>query len=216
MKCPHCDKEIPGITCPECQESIPEESSYCLYCGADLRSASTGEDTTTSAGDTDSIDFEDRIPCSDGNCIGIIINGKCNMCGRHYKGKNRELAYYMYELRIITQFAAAHQLRNYRGKCEKLHGHNWRIEVFIEGEKLNDTGLLIDFKEVKDATHRILEELDHSFLNELSQFKDQNPSSENIAAYIFRKVSNELNDTNIKVSKVTAWESDSASSSYIG
>ena len=122
----------------------------------------------------------------------------------------------MYELRIITQFAAAHQLRNFRGKCEKLHGHNWRIEVFVEGEKLNDTGLLIDFKDLKDATNRLLEELDHSFLNELLPFKDQNPSSENIAAYIFKGLSNELNDANIKVSKVTAWESDSASSTYIG
>ncbi len=122
----------------------------------------------------------------------------------------------MYELRVITQFAAAHQLRNFRGKCEKLHGHNWRIEVFVEGEELNDAGLLIDFKEVKDATDRISEELDHSFLNELSQFKEQNPSSENIAAYIFAKLSNVLNDNNIKVTKVTAWESDTASSSYIG
>jgi 6-pyruvoyltetrahydropterin/6-carboxytetrahydropterin synthase len=122
----------------------------------------------------------------------------------------------MYELRVITQFAAAHQLRNFEGKCEKLHGHNWRIEVFVEGEKLNDAGLLIDFKEVKDATNRILEELDHSFLNELSQFKEQNPSSENIAAYIFARLSNVLNDNNIKVTKVTAWESDTANSSYIG
>jgi len=122
----------------------------------------------------------------------------------------------MYELRIITQFAAAHQLRNFRGKCEKLHGHNWRIEVYIEGEKLNDAGLLIDFKEIKEATDRILEELDHSFLNELSQFKDQNPSSENIAAYIFETLSNKVNNNNIKVTKITAWESDFASSSYIG
>ena len=122
----------------------------------------------------------------------------------------------MYELQITTQFAAAHQLRNFRGKCEKLHGHNWRIDVFVEGEKLNDTGLLIDFKDLKDATNRILEELDHSFLNELPQFKDQNPSSENIAAYVFTKLSSELNGTNIMVSKVTAWESDTASSSYSG
>jgi 6-pyruvoyltetrahydropterin/6-carboxytetrahydropterin synthase len=122
----------------------------------------------------------------------------------------------MYELQITTQFAAAHQLRNFRGKCEKLHGHNWRIDVFVEGEKLNDTGLLIDFKDLKDATDKILDELDHSFLNELPQFKDQNPSSENIAAYIFMKLSSELNDTNIKVSKVTAWESDTANSSYSG
>jgi len=122
----------------------------------------------------------------------------------------------MYELQITTQFAAAHQLRNFRGKCEKLHGHNWRIDVFVEGKKLNDAGLLIDFKDLKDATNRILEELDHSFLNELPQFKDQNPSSENIAAYIFTKLSSELNDTNITVSKVTAWESDTANSSYSG
>ena len=122
----------------------------------------------------------------------------------------------MYELKVITQFAAAHHLRNFRGKCEKLHGHNWRIEVCLKGDKLNDTGLLIDFKEVKEATDRILEELDHSYLNELPKFKDQNPSSENIAAYIFEKLSSKLNNSQIKVNKITAWESDFASASYIG
>ena len=120
----------------------------------------------------------------------------------------------MYELKVLTQFAAAHQLRNYKGKCESLHGHNWKIEVMLKGEKLNSNGLLIDFKEVKEATNRILEELDHSFLNELPQFKDRNPSSENIAAYLFEKLSNRLNNDQIKVSKITAWESDSASASY--
>jgi len=122
----------------------------------------------------------------------------------------------MYELTVITQFAAAHQLRKFRGKCEKLHGHNWRIEVSLTGEKLNDAGLLIDFEEIKEATDRILEELDHSFLNELPQFKDQNPSSENIAAYIFEKLGSTLNNNQIKVTKVTAWESDSARASYSG
>jgi 6-pyruvoyltetrahydropterin/6-carboxytetrahydropterin synthase len=122
----------------------------------------------------------------------------------------------MYELTVITQFAAAHQLRKFRGKCEKLHGHNWRIEVSLTGEKLNDAGLLIDFEEIKEATDRILEELDHSFLNELPKFKDQNPSSENIAAYIFEKLGSTLNDNQIKVTKVTAWESDSARASYSG
>ncbi len=122
----------------------------------------------------------------------------------------------MYELKVITEFAAAHRLRNFRGKCEKLHGHNWRIEVGLTGEKLNNAGLLIDFKEVKEATNSILEELDHSFLNDLPQFKDQNPSSENIAAYIFEKLSSKLNNNQIKVNRVTAWESDSTSASYIG
>ena len=122
----------------------------------------------------------------------------------------------MYELTVVTQFAAAHQLRKFRGKCEKLHGHNWRIEVSLTGEKLNNAGVLIDFKEIKDATDRILEELDHSFLNELPKFKDQNPSSENIAAYIFEKLGSTLNNNQIKVTKVTAWESDSAGASYSG
>jgi 6-pyruvoyltetrahydropterin/6-carboxytetrahydropterin synthase len=122
----------------------------------------------------------------------------------------------MYELKIITQFAAAHRLRDFIGKCEKLHGHNWRIEVGLMGKKLNNAGLLIDFKEVKEATNSILEELDHSFLNELPQFKDQNPSSENIAAYIFERLSSKLNNNQIKVTRVTAWESDSAGASYLG
>ena len=120
----------------------------------------------------------------------------------------------MYELKVVTQFAAAHQLRDSGGKCEKLHGHNWRIEVVLTGEKLNSVGLLIDFKEVKEAVDGILEELDHSFLNELPQFKDQNPSSENIAAYIFERLGSTLNNNQIKVSRVIAWESDSASASY--
>jgi len=89
MKCPYCNKEIPSVTCPECGSSIPEESSYCLYCGADLHNTFAREDTTTTAGGADSIDLEDRIPCPDGNCIGIIIDGKCNICGKRYKDKKK-------------------------------------------------------------------------------------------------------------------------------
>jgi 6-pyruvoyltetrahydropterin/6-carboxytetrahydropterin synthase len=122
----------------------------------------------------------------------------------------------MYEVQIITHFSAAHQLRNFRGSCEKLHGHNWKVEVTLKGERLNEAELLMDFKDVKDATNKALEELDHSFLNELPQFKDKNPSSENIAAYLFAKLANKLNNDLIKVSKVTAWESDFSNASYIG
>jgi 6-pyruvoyltetrahydropterin/6-carboxytetrahydropterin synthase len=120
----------------------------------------------------------------------------------------------MYELKVITDFAAAHQLRNFKGKCEKLHGHNWRIEVVLSGDRLNEAGLLIDFKDVKTTANRILEDLDHSYLNDLPQFKDENPSSENIAAYLFQRLSSELNNSHLKVTKVTAWESDSACASY--
>jgi 6-pyruvoyltetrahydropterin/6-carboxytetrahydropterin synthase len=122
----------------------------------------------------------------------------------------------MYELTVTTQFAAAHQLREFRGSCEKLHGHNWKVEVTLAGEELSDAGLLMDFREVREATDRILEELDHSFLNELPHFRDQNPSSENIAAYIFEKLTGALNNNQIKVTRVTAWESDSARASYLG
>jgi 6-pyruvoyltetrahydropterin/6-carboxytetrahydropterin synthase len=120
----------------------------------------------------------------------------------------------MYELKVITDFAAAHKLRNFRGECERLHGHNWRIEVVLSGDRLNEAGLLIDFRDVKTAANRILEDLDHSYLNDLPQFKDENPSSENIAAYLFQRLSSELNSGHLKVTKVTAWESDSACASY--
>ena len=120
----------------------------------------------------------------------------------------------MYELKVITDFAAAHQLRNFRGECEKLHGHNWRIEVVLSGDRLNEAGLLVDFKDVKASANKILEDLDHAYLNELPQFKDENPSSENIAAYLFQRLSSELNKGHLKVTKVTAWESDSACASY--
>jgi 6-pyruvoyltetrahydropterin/6-carboxytetrahydropterin synthase len=120
----------------------------------------------------------------------------------------------MYEVKVITQFAAAHQLRNFKGKCEELHGHNWKVEVSLAGTTLNAAGLLIDFQEVKEATGRILSELDHSFLNEIPYFKERNPSSENIAAYLFDKLSNEFDGDMVTVVQVTAWESDSACASY--
>ena len=121
----------------------------------------------------------------------------------------------MYELKIISQFAAAHQLREFEGGCEKLHGHNWKIEVYISGERLGKDGLVIDFRVVKEATKRALDELDHKFLNELEPFKTINPSSENIARHIFKTLSHELNEEDVKVSKVTAWESDTACATYL-
>ena len=120
----------------------------------------------------------------------------------------------MYELKVITDFASAHKLRNFRCECEKLHGHNWRIEVVLSGDRLNEAGLLIDFKDVKTAANNVLGDLDHSYLNDLPQFKNENPSSENIAAYLFQRLSSELNKSHLKVTKVTAWESDSACASY--
>ena len=120
----------------------------------------------------------------------------------------------MYELKIISRFAAAHQLREYEGGCERLHGHNWKVEVFISGSKLEENGLLMDFKVIKEKTGKILDELDHRFLNDLEAFRSLNPSSENIARHVFTSLSRELNTEDIRVTKVTAWESESACASY--
>jgi 6-pyruvoyltetrahydropterin/6-carboxytetrahydropterin synthase len=121
----------------------------------------------------------------------------------------------MYELKIISQFAGAHQLRDFGGKCEELHGHNWKIEVYVTGNKLGEDGLLIDFTLIKKETEEALSELDHKFLNELEPFKSVNPSSENIARHIYAFLSKKLNSENVRVSKVTAWESDTASATFM-
>ena len=121
----------------------------------------------------------------------------------------------MYELKIVSQLAAAHQLREFHGKCEQLHGHNWKIEVYVTGDTLGEDGLLIDFGMIKQDTKKVLKELDHQFLNELEPFKKENPSSENIARYIYESLSQRLNNGNIRVSKVTAWESDTACATYM-
>ena len=121
----------------------------------------------------------------------------------------------MYELKVVTHMAAAHQLREYEGGCEKLHGHNWKIEVHVTGKKLGPNGLLIDFKRVKEATARLLDGLDHTFLNDLEPFSAVNPSSENIARYIYDALSRDLNNGNVRVSKVTAWESENACATYL-
>lgn len=120
----------------------------------------------------------------------------------------------MFELKIITQFGAAHQLRNYNGKCENLHGHNWKIEVYVKGEELDKDGMLVDFKIIKDRTEEIIERFDHKFLNDLECFSEINPSSENIAKYIYEELEKGISNNKIKVSRITAWESDTACATY--
>ncbi len=121
----------------------------------------------------------------------------------------------MFELKILSQFAAAHQLREFEGKCENLHGHNWKVEVFVTGNHLEKNGLLLDFKQIKKATEEVLDVLDHQFLNDLEVFSTVNPSSENIARYIFESLALKLCSEQVRVSKVTAWESDTACASYM-
>jgi 6-pyruvoyltetrahydropterin/6-carboxytetrahydropterin synthase len=122
----------------------------------------------------------------------------------------------LFEVRIICDFAAAHLLRNFRGKCEHLHGHNWKVEVVVRGYKLNESEILLDFGELKEAARKVVEELDHKFLNDLPAFKDRNPSSENIARYIYRRLSERFEGYDFWVHSVTAWESPNSCATYYG
>ena len=121
----------------------------------------------------------------------------------------------MYKVSIQTHFSAAHFLRNYKGKCENLHGHNWKVEVTVATETLDETGMAIDFTILKQKTNSIIKQLDHKYLNEIPQFLKINPSSENIAAYIFSKLKEELSDTTVTLTEVSVWESDTSKSSYL-
>jgi 6-pyruvoyltetrahydropterin/6-carboxytetrahydropterin synthase len=120
----------------------------------------------------------------------------------------------MYELKITTQFAAAHRLENFYGKCEALHGHNWKVEVYLLGDRLDEAGLLKDFGEVKARTNEVLQELDHKYLNELPAFSHQNPSSENLARHLFERLTEVLNGDGVRVSRVSVWESETSCASY--
>ena len=120
----------------------------------------------------------------------------------------------MYELTIKARFSAAHNLREYCGQCENLHGHNWLVEVKVKTGNLDSTGLAIDFKILKQKTQEILADIDHRYLNELPFFREKNPSSENIAAFLFRKLKTQLENDNIRIAKVTVWESEDACASY--
>ena len=118
----------------------------------------------------------------------------------------------MFEIKVIGQFSAAHNLRGYRGRCEELHGHNWKVEVSVSGKKLGKTGMLMDFKKLKIRLNKVLDKLDHKYITRLAHFKRINPTSENIAKYIYQSLKAQTPD----LKSVTVWESDNSSASYYG
>lgn len=120
----------------------------------------------------------------------------------------------MFTVTINGNFSSAHQLRGYEGKCENLHGHNWDIEATVSGSTLNETGMLIDFKILKNTLNKILKELDHCFLNEIFPFTEQNPTAENIAFYIFNELNKKINDDRISVQSVKVWENKGNQAEY--
>ena len=121
----------------------------------------------------------------------------------------------MYELKVVTKFAAAHQLTMVGEKCENLHGHNWKVEVYVTGEQTDDAGVLMDFGIIKKHVREIMALLDHKFLNELEYFQHSQPSSENIAYFVATQLQKRIENQPASVSKVSAWESDNASATYI-
>jgi 6-pyruvoyltetrahydropterin/6-carboxytetrahydropterin synthase len=120
----------------------------------------------------------------------------------------------MFVLKIVTDFASAHSLRNYPGDCSRLHGHNWGVEVMVFSNKLDETGIAIDFREIKKQTKVVAKRLDHQYLNEIKPFDALNPTAENIAKYFFDEVGLLINNQDVKVKEVTIWETPRASVSY--
>jgi 6-pyruvoyltetrahydropterin/6-carboxytetrahydropterin synthase len=120
----------------------------------------------------------------------------------------------MFELMVETTFSAAHQLKGYKGKCEHLHGHNWKIEVHVIAERLNEIDIAMDFQEIKKITNEVIAPLDHSVLNEIFPFTEKNPSSENIAKWIYDSLIKKIDNENIRVSAVAVWESETSSATY--
>ncbi len=117
----------------------------------------------------------------------------------------------MYRVKVIKDFSSAHNLRGYEGNCENLHGHNWKVEAVLRGDKLDKVGMLVDFRVLKKALKDIMDDLDHRYLNDHPAFKTVNPTSENLAAYIYRELENTFPSM---VDSVTVWENDDASAEY--
>lgn len=120
----------------------------------------------------------------------------------------------MFEVSIDYSFAAGHALRNYKGKCENVHGHNYKVRVTVQGETLDSTGLLVDFADLRRAAKTIVDRLDHQFLNDLSPFDRLNPSAENIARYFSQELEPQIQQNGARLESVTVWETDNSFATY--
>jgi 6-pyruvoyltetrahydropterin/6-carboxytetrahydropterin synthase len=120
-----------------------------------------------------------------------------------------------FEVMIERNFSSAHQLRGYKGKCENLHGHNYKVEIYARGRELNNIGLLVDFVELKDAADDLVTYLDHKNLNELEPFvEEQNPSAENVARFVLEKLAARIDDDRVQIYKVRCFETPTSVATY--
>jgi 6-pyruvoyltetrahydropterin/6-carboxytetrahydropterin synthase len=120
----------------------------------------------------------------------------------------------MFEVSVDYSFAAGHALRGYKGKCENLHGHNYKVRVTVCGEQLNSIGLLMDFVDLRGAIRTIVERLDHRFMNDIPPFDRLNPSAENLARYLCEELNSQVRANGLRVQAVTVWETDATSATY--
>lgn len=120
----------------------------------------------------------------------------------------------MYEILVQAEFSSAHSLRGYQGKCEAVHGHNWKVVARIGAEELDHLGMVVDFKVLKEELQKVLEGFDHKYLNDIPPFDAINPSSENLARHIFRELKRAMGARRLQVIKITVWESDTSAGSY--
>jgi len=119
-----------------------------------------------------------------------------------------------FEVYVESNFSAAHQLKLYKGKCENLHGHNWKVGVIVSSAKLNEQQMVIDFVKLKKILNKVLSSLDHKYLNDISFFKTVQPTAENIAKYIYWKLKEKLRQKNLTKIKVIVWETPFQYASY--
>jgi 6-pyruvoyltetrahydropterin/6-carboxytetrahydropterin synthase len=120
----------------------------------------------------------------------------------------------IFEVYVKTEFSAAHSLAGYPGDCARVHGHNWQIEVYVRCRDLDRLGMAIDFMEIKKAVQNVLRSLDHFNLNELAPFREVNPTSENIAKFLYKELSGKLNFAGVTISKVKVAETPEAGAAY--
>ena len=119
-----------------------------------------------------------------------------------------------FEVMIARNFSSAHQLRGYKGKCENLHGHNYKIEIYARGNELDHVGLLVDFVELKAAADEVVQYLDHRNINELPPFIELQPSAENLAKYVLEKISSRIDDDRVRIYKVRCFETPTSVATY--
>ncbi len=120
----------------------------------------------------------------------------------------------MFDVSVEETFAAAHQLREYKGKCENLHGHNYRVRITVMAKDLDRTGLVVDFVELKRGMRAVVERLDHKYLNEMPPFDTLNPSAENLAKYFYDQMPPSLKSGRARIASVKIWETETSTATY--